>query len=290
MVPDCSRAALQALIRQGRVRLNDTVVAQKTKVATGDRVRVDFPAVDTREDEAEAIGLDVLHEDDEVIVIDKPAGLVVHPGAGNRRGTLMNALLYHEPRLAALPRAGIVHRLDKDTSGVMVVARTERARQSLTEALAARRVKRIYRAVCRGRLVAGGMVNAPIGRHRVNRTKMAVTSRGREAVSQYRVLERFEAHTYIEVSLQTGRTHQIRVHMAHVGHPLVGDRLYAGRSHLPSGVGAAVRDAVAAFPRQALHAARLAFDHPATRQSMVIESPLPGDLQALLAKLGATDA
>lgn len=288
LVPASSRAALQALIKDGRVTLNGEAVSQKTKVSAGDAVRVDFPAVAAREDLAEAIALDVLYEDDDVIVIDKPAGLVVHPGAGNADGTLMNALLHHDRGLGALPRAGIVHRLDKDTSGVMVVARNEAARRFLVDALGARRVSRTYRAVCSGRLIAGGTVDAPIGRHRVNRLRMAVTSAGRDAVSHYRVVERFDAHTHVEVELETGRTHQIRVHMAHIGHALVGDGLYAGRSRLPAGVSLDVREAVAGFQRQALHAARLRFEHPGTGDTVAFDSPLPADIEALLAQLRAT--
>ncbi len=285
LLPQSSRAALQGLIRDGRVALNGAAVSQKTKVSVGDAVRVNFPAVRAREDLAEAIALDILHQDEDVIVLDKPAGLVVHPGAGNADGTLMNALLHHDRRLGALPRAGIVHRLDKDTSGVMVVARNEAARRTLVDALGARQVHRSYRAVCAGRMIAGGTVDAPIGRHRVNRLRMAVTSAGREAVSHYRVMERFTAHTHVEVELETGRTHQIRVHMAHIGHALVGDGLYAGRSRLPAGVSDAVRDAVSTFPRQALHAVRLQFEHPRDGKTVSFDSPLPADFEALLARL-----
>lgn len=289
-VDSVSRSTLQGLIRDGRVTVNGATVAPKARVAAGDSVWIGFPAVAGREDIAEDIALNVLFEDDDILVIDKPASLVVHPGAGNPAGTMMNALLHHDPALAALPRAGIVHRLDKDTSGVLVVARNAAARTALVEALADRRVHRVYQAVCAGVLIAGGTVDAPIGRHRAQRVKMAVTGGGREAVSHYRVRERFDAHTLVEVSLETGRTHQIRVHMAHIGHPLVGDRLYAGRGRLPGGVDARIRDAVAAFPRQALHAWRLRFDHPRSGEPVTFRAPLPADLKALLETLrGAVD-
>ena len=282
LVENRSRSFLQGLIRQGCVTVNEAVAAQKSKVHTGDAVRVEIPAVVEDQARAEPMNLKIVHEDAEVIVIDKPAGLIVHPGAGNPRGTLMNALLHHCPALFALPRAGIVHRLDKDTSGLLVVAKTEAARLALIEDLKARRVGRIYRAVCVGRLVAGGCIDAPIGRHPRSRLKMAVVGSGRPAVTNYRVVERFRSHTHVEVSLQTGRTHQIRVHMAHVGHPLVGDALYGGKSRIPGGSDEALREAVGRFDRQALHAHRLTFVHPRAGKEMAFDSDLPGDFMALV--------
>lgn len=282
MVENCSRSFLQALMRDGRVRINGVIAVQKVRVATGDEVVVQLPAVTEEPGRAEPIDLAVLFEDEDVIVLDKPAGLVVHPGAGNRDGTLMNALLHHCRDLFALPRAGIVHRLDKDTSGIMVVARNENARQVLIDDLKARRVGREYRAICVGRLISGGRIDAPIGRHPRNRLKMAVTGGGRPAVTHYRVIERFRAHTELRVTLETGRTHQIRVHMAHLGHPLLGDTLYGGQSRMPAGIGEKLRGAVSTFPRQALHAVKLTFNHPQSGAPLTFEAPLPEDYLALL--------
>jgi len=213
-----------------------------------------------------------VHEDEHLLVVDKPAGLVVHPGSGNWEGTMLNALLHHVPAVRELPRAGIVHRLDKDTSGLLVVAKTEPAQLALVRQLQARTVKRTYLALARGRVERDGTVEAPIGRHPVHRTRMAVVASGKPAVTHYRVRERFAAHTLLECGLETGRTHQIRVHLASIGHPLEGDPVYAGRA--PAG-----------FHRQALHALKLAFDHPASGAPMSFESPLPADMSALLASL-----
>jgi len=225
-----------------------------------------------------AIGIAVVHEDDALLVIDKPAGLVVHPGSGNWRGTLLNAILHHAPQTAALPRAGIVHRLDKDTSGLLVVAKTLEAQTELVRQLQARSVRREYVALVHGVLARSGSVDAPIGRHPVQRTRMAVAARGKTARTHYAVLRRFAAATLVRCRLETGRTHQIRVHMHSIGHPLVGDPVYGKRGGVPP--------ALAAFPRQALHAARLALVHPATRADAAWQSPLPPDLRALLDSLG----
>jgi 23S rRNA pseudouridine1911/1915/1917 synthase len=221
---------------------------------------------------AEEIALSVVHEDEHVLVVDKPAGLVVHPGSGNWEGTLLNALLHHAPNATRLPRAGIVHRLDKDTSGLLVVAKTEAAQQSLVRQLQARTVKRTYLAVARGVIARDGTVDAPIGRHPVQRTRMAVVDSGKPAVTHYRVRERFAAHTFIECDLETGRTHQIRVHLASIGHPIEGDRTYSGR-------------AAPIFGRQALHAWKLSFTHPASGKAVAFEAPLPADFENLLAGL-----
>jgi 23S rRNA pseudouridine1911/1915/1917 synthase len=267
-------------MREGRVTVDERPAEPKRKVRGGERVAVAAAAEapDPR-GAAEAIALAIVHEDDALIVVDKPAGLVVHPGAGNRRGTLMNALLYHAPRLAEIPRAGIVHRLDKDTSGLLVVARTPEAQTDLVRQLAARSVKREYLALVHGRVAGDGEVDAPIGRHPVARTRMAVSRRGRPARTRFRVLERFAGATLLAVSLDTGRTHQIRVHMRSIGHPLVGDPTYGKRRS-----GAPVLDA---FPRQALHAARLGLVHPLTRKPCEWTSPMPADLAALVAALRA---
>jgi 23S rRNA pseudouridine1911/1915/1917 synthase len=235
----------------------------------------------------QSIELNIIHQDRHIFVIDKPAGLVVHPGAGNPEGTLQNALLHLDESLAQLPRAGIVHRIDKDTSGLLVVARTLEAHTALVRALEAREVDREYQAVCVGVMTAGGTVDAPIDRHPVDRLKMAVREDGREAVTHYRVIQRFRGHTHIRVELETGRTHQIRVHMAHIRYPLVGDKVYGGRMILPKGATPELISAVREFPRQALHAVRLAFDHPGTRKSVEFSSPLPADMQHLLNVLAA---
>jgi 23S rRNA pseudouridine1911/1915/1917 synthase len=226
-----------------------------------------------------------VYEDADVIIIDKPAGLVVHPGAGNPDHTLQNALLHHAPELAALPRSGIVHRLDKETSGVLVVARNLSSHTRLVRALQARRIERRYEAVVSGVLTGGGTIDAPIGRHSTRRTHMTVRSDGRPAITHYRVLRRFRGHTHLSVELDTGRTHQIRVHLAHLGHPLVGDPQYGGRMGLPAGAQAQLVAALRGFRRQALHASRLALDHPATGVALAWDAPLPADLRALLAAL-----
>jgi 23S rRNA pseudouridine1911/1915/1917 synthase len=235
----------------------------------------------------EAIPLTIVHEDADVLVIDKPAGLVVHPGAGNPRGTLVNALLHFDPRLAELPRAGIVHRLDKDTSGLMVVARTLRAHASLVEQLQARSVHRQYVAVVYGAMIAGGTVDAPIGRHPQDRIKQAVVgeSSGRPAVTHYRVRERFRAHTLIECRLETGRTHQIRVHMAHAHHPLVGDAVYGGGLKLPKGATPQLVETLRGFRRQALHAEKLEFAHPVSGETISVSAERPPDLEQLVQAL-----
>jgi len=234
---------------------------------------------------SEDIPFDLIYEDEDILVINKPVGLVVHPGAGNPQGTLLNALLHRYPDQSLLPRCGIVHRLDKDTSGLMVIARTQRAQNSLVAQLQDRSVSREYEAVVQGVLVSGATVDAPIGRHPRQRTRMAVVHSGKEAVTHYRVVKRYAAHTHIRVNLETGRTHQIRVHMAHVGFPLVGDSAYGGRLKLPKGASDELIDALRGFKRQALHAVALSLDHPGSAERMRWEVPLSADLVALLAAL-----
>jgi 23S rRNA pseudouridine1911/1915/1917 synthase len=236
---------------------------------------------------AQELALDVVYEDAALLVINKPAGLVVHPGAGSPDGTLLNALLFRDPQLAAVPRAGIVHRLDKDTTGLLVVARTLPAHADLVRQLQARTVKREYEAVVGGVLTGGGRVDAPIGRHPRDRVKMAVVTDGKPAVTHFRVLQRFETYTHVRVRLETGRTHQIRVHMAHTGHPLLGDALYGARLRLPRQADAILKTVLQDFQRQALHAAQLGLVHPVTGEYLQWQVPLPDDMQQLLQTLKA---
>jgi 23S rRNA pseudouridine1911/1915/1917 synthase len=235
--------------------------------------------------EPEPMALDIVFEDEDLLVINKPAGLVVHPGAGNVSGTLMNGLLAHAPQLESVPRAGIVHRLDKDTSGLMLVAKSLVAHTALVRELAERSISRQYLAICNGVLTGGGKIDAAIDRHPADRTRMAVRETGRPAVTHYTVIERFRAHTYVKVVLETGRTHQIRVHFAHRRHPLVGDPVYGGRLALPAGASEALRDALRSFRRQALHAERLQLKHPVTGEDLSFEAPPPEDFETLLQTL-----
>jgi 23S rRNA pseudouridine1911/1915/1917 synthase len=282
LLPEFSRSRLQQWISEGRVRLDGAPCGRRDKVRGGEEVRLEA-VLDVRATCApEAIPLDVRFEDEHLLVIDKPAGMVVHPAAGNPDGTLLNALLHHDPGLDRLPRGGIVHRLDKDTSGLLVVAKTLLAHKSLVEQLQQRSVRREYRALVRGVLLAGGRVDAPIGRHPRHRTRMAVVAEGRPAATRYRVLERFAAHTLLGVSLETGRTHQIRVHMTHIRHPLVGDATYGGRARPPAGASVRLAEALRSFPRQALHAIRLGLVHPSTGEPMEWQVPMAADLAALL--------
>jgi len=280
-----SRARLQKWIRSGELRVNGEVLKPTYRVAGGEQLQLDAEPDLCEDVLPQAIDLQVIHADDDIIVLDKPAGLVVHPAAGNPDGTLQNALLNFDPGLAALPRAGIVHRLDKDTSGIMVVARSMRAHHSLVGQLQSRRMSRVYRAVVLGEMIAGGTVDAPIGRHPVDRKRMAVVASGRPAISHYRVVERFRGLTHVEVALETGRTHQIRVHMAHIGHALVGDPVYGRASRRRRGMSDALAGVLRDFPRQALHAERIELVHPGSRETVQFTAPLPADLAGLLAAL-----
>ena len=285
LFPDYSRSRLQGWIRAGRVRVDGRELRPRDKLDGGEEILLSAALEDETQAEAEPIRLEILHEDEEILVLDKPPGLVVHPGAGNPAGTLVNALLHHRPDLRTLPRAGIVHRLDKDTSGVMVVACTPGAHTALVRQLEERSVKREYQAVCLGVMTGGGTVNAPIGRHPVDRVRMAVREGGREAVTHYRLVERFRGHTHLLCRLETGRTHQIRVHLAHIRHPIVGDPVYGGRLAIPAGASQALAAALRGFRRQALHAVRLELVHPGRGEMVHFEAPLPADFQALLAAL-----
>jgi 23S rRNA pseudouridine1911/1915/1917 synthase len=287
LFPEYSRSRLAAWIKSGDVRVDGAAARPRDAVRGGEAVTLRVVEETATHAAPEAIALRVLHEDDAVIVIDKPAGLVVHPGAGNPAGTLVNALLHHDPTLAKLPRAGIVHRLDKDTSGVMVVARTLPAHTALVAQLSARGVHRQYLAVVVGALVSGGTADAPIDRHPRDRIRMAVREGGRDAVTHFRLRKRFRAHTALECRLETGRTHQIRVHMAHLRHPIVGDPLYGGPLKLPKGATPELVEALRGFRRQALHAEVLEFAHPATGAPVRCEAPVPEDMRELLRVLEA---
>ena len=274
--PQHSRSRLQNWIREGRVAVDGRTVGEaKQKLWGGERIELaEAPDEHALSSAPEAIALNIVYEDETLIIVDKQAGLVVHPGSGNWSGTLLNALLHHDPALAGVPRAGIVHRLDKDTSGLMVVARTIEAQTDLVRQLQARTVKRYYQALVRGKLELGGTVDAPLGRHPTQRTKMAVVSSGKPARTHYRIVERFVDCTLVDCALETGRTHQIRVHMTSIGHPLVGDPVYGGgTSRVPSGP---------EFHRQALHARRLGLVHPASGKPMSWKSALPDDLADLI--------
>jgi 23S rRNA pseudouridine1911/1915/1917 synthase len=285
LFPEYSRSRLAAWVKDGRVLLDAQRVRAREKVLGGEEVTLEIEADAQTELTGEPIPLDVVFEDAGLLVINKPAGLVVHPGAGNPSGTLVNALLFHDPALAALPRAGVVHRLDKDTTGLMVIARTLRAHKALVEQLQARAISREYRAVVQGRVTAGGTLDAPIGRHRVDRTRMAVRDDGRTAITHYRVLARYRHHSLLRVMLETGRTHQIRVHMAQLRHPIVGDPVYGGRLAIPRGATQRLAEALRGMRRQALHAGRLALAHPVSGEPMHWEAPLPADMQELVEAL-----
>ena len=286
-LPQYSRALLQAWIESGAVQVEGRPLRAKDKVLGGEQVRIEARLATQTAAAPEAIPLAVTFEDRALLIINKPPGLVVHPGAGNARHTLQNALLALDPQLALLPRAGLVHRLDKDTSGLLVVARTPEAHTALIAAMAARRIGREYLALSTGLMTGGGTIAEPIGRHRTQRTRMAVRADGRPAVTRYRIAKRFRAHTLVRVELETGRTHQIRVHLAHIGFPVVGDPLYAGRRRVPAGCTPALAAELHAFRRQALHAARLRLEHPLTGRELAWEAPLPEDMQRLLAALEA---
>lgn len=287
LFPDYSRGRLQQWIKEGDLLVNGRQLRGKDRINAGDALVLETELASEETHEPEAIALDIVHEDDDVIVLNKPVNTVVHPAAGNRTGTLLNALLHHCPALREIPRAGIVHRLDKDTTGLMVVAKTLQAHRQLVKQLQRREVEREYEAIVIGVMTGGGTVDLPLGRHPVHRQKRAVIENGKEAVTHYRVLNRFHAHTHILVKLETGRTHQIRVHMSHIRYPLVGDPLYGGRLQIPRGCSNALADAIKQFRRQALHARRLGFEHPSTGEYMSWEAELPSDVQALLAVMQA---
>jgi 23S rRNA pseudouridine1911/1915/1917 synthase len=282
-----SRSQLSHWLKEGALTVDGGQLRPRAPVRGGEEVRLRVPDTPISAAQPQAIALDVVYADPTIIVLNKPAGLVVHPAAGHREGTLVNALLHYAPELAALPRAGLVHRLDKETTGLLVVARTAAGQTSLVRQLQERAVHREYRALVQGVLISGGTVDLPIGRHPVDRKRMAVVAGGKPAITHYRVLERLRAHTLLDVRLDTGRTHQIRVHMAKLGHPVVGDPAYGGRPRPVRGMTPEAAEALGEFRRQALHAAVLGLVHPETGEECRFEAPLPADFQALLDALRA---
>lgn len=289
LFPDYSRSKLQTWIKAGRVLVDNSVRKPKERLEGGETIQLDAEAEAVIECEAEAIPLTIVFEDEALLIINKPAGMVVHPAAGNWSGTLQNALLYHDEKLVALPRAGIVHRIDKQTSGLLVVAKTLQAHNNLVEQLQARDINREYLAITQGRMTAGGKVDEPIGRHPVDRKRNAVREDGKHALTHYRVLERFARHTLIQVKLETGRTHQIRVHMEYIRYPLIGDPLYGGRFRMPPDCSELLEKKLREFKRQALHAAKLGLLHPVSHEYMEWQADLPEDMQRLLQALKDND-
>ncbi len=285
LFPDYSRSRLQGWIKDGSLLVDGERKRTRDILLGGEQLELDAEREVQGEWQAEAIDLDIIYEDDALLVINKPAGLVVHPAAGHQDGTLLNALLHHAPELAKVPRAGIVHRLDKDTTGLMVVAKTIEAQTDLVAQLQARTVSREYECVVVGVMTSGGKVDQPIARHGTQRQKMAVVAGGKTAISHYRVINRFRAHTHVKVKLETGRTHQIRVHMSYIHFPLVGDPVYGGRLRIPPGASPELIKELREFPRQALHARRLELEHPTDGRHMSWQVPLPEDMQHLLALL-----
>jgi 23S rRNA pseudouridine1911/1915/1917 synthase len=284
-LPQYSRARLQRWIREGAVRLAGRSARARDRVVGGEQIVVEAQFAADTSVGAEVLPLDIVYQDRELLVLNKPAGLVVHPGAGNREHTLQNALLAHDPALARVPRAGLVHRLDKETSGLLLVARTPETHTRLVEQLAAREIGREYLALVVGQPTGGARIDEPIGRHRALRTRMTVRADGREAITNFRIEERFRVHTLLRVKLETGRTHQIRVHLAHVGLPVVGDPAYGGRRRQVAGEAAQLNTLLHDFQRQALHAQRLTLTHPGSGRELSFEAPLPADFEALLAAL-----
>lgn len=279
LVPDLSRTRLRNCILTGELRINNQEVKPAQRLTGSELLEIDMALEPVIGDAAEEIDLNVVYEDEHILVVNKPAGLVVHPAVGNRQGTLLNALLFYDADLSSIPRAGIVHRLDKDTSGLLVVARTEKARQSLIEQLQDKSMSRIYKAVCHGRITNAGNIDKAIDRHPVNRKKMAVVATGKPAKTLYEPESLYQSCTLMRLQLTTGRTHQIRVHMHSIGHPLVGDTVYGGARR------SSKNTCVAQFPRQALHAVSLSLQHPVSNEQMQWKTPLPADMLELITQL-----
>ncbi len=284
LFPDYSRTVLQEWLKKEWIQINGKAMRAKDKVKGGEHIAINAAICIQTECKPEDIPLNIIYEDQDILIINKPVGLVTHPGAGNREHTLANALLHHDPNLKALPRAGIVHRLDKNTSGLLVIAKTLEAHTYLIKALQARNIHREYDAIVNGILISGGTIDKPIGRHPTLRTKMAVTEDGKEAITHFRIQEKFRAHTWIRVVLETGRTHQIRVHMTHLGHPLIGDQEYS-RLQFPKNASEELKDCFRSFKHQALHARCLELTHPKTKKLLKFEAPLPDDMRNLVEEL-----
>ncbi|KAA0448955.1 MAG: 23S rRNA pseudouridine(1911/1915/1917) synthase RluD [Candidatus Thioglobus sp.] len=291
MLPDYSRGKISTWIKNGDAFINNKTFKPKDKVIGNQIVRLEIKATKSNDWKAQDIAISVVYADDDIIVINKPAGLVTHPGAGNWTGTLANALLYYDPTLAQLDRAGIVHRLDKNTSGLMVVARSQLAQKNLVEQLQTHSISREYSAIVYGYMIAGSTVTAPIGRHPKERIKQAVVEEGsgKDAITHYRVIDRFAHHTHIKAILETGRTHQIRVHMAHIGHPLIADPMYGGKIRFPQKAQQQLKDALKNFKRQALHSKKMTLTHPISGEKMSFKATLPQDIQDMLKILSVYD-
>jgi 23S rRNA pseudouridine1911/1915/1917 synthase len=285
LLPETTRSQIQTWIADGELLLNGASTKASTKLKGGEIITANITLITVSPWEAQAIPLDIVYEDDSLLLINKPAGLVVHPGAGNKDQTLLNALLHHAPILHQIPRAGILHRLDKNTTGLLMVAKTSSALASLTAQLQARTLLREYQAVVYGNLISGGTVNAPIDRHPLQRKQMAVIETGKPAITHYRILEKYRYHTLLTVRLETGRTHQIRVHLSYIRHPIVGDKAYGGRVKLGKQMTETLISALRGFQRQALHAYALGFIHPETQEAMRFQVDLPEDMQALILAL-----
>lgn len=292
LFPDYSRARLQQWIKEGLLLVDGAIAQNRLKLYGGELLSLSVVVEHQEQWQAEDLPIDIVYEDESLLVINKHAGLVVHPAAGNYTGTLLNALLHHYPNLGKVPRAGIVHRLDKETSGLMVVARDISAHQALVAMIQAREVSREYQAIVNGLVTAGGTVDAALGRHPVHRKKRAVVPEdsGKNAITHYRILKKYRAHSHLQVKLETGRTHQIRVHMAHIGFPIVGDQVYGGRLKLPKGASPELIASLSGFKRQALHAWKLGLQHPVSGEDMQWEQEIPQDMQELLAILADDNA
>ena len=289
MLPDYSRSKITAWIKSGDALINNKAFKPKDKVNGSQMVMLSLNKKQNNDWSAENIALNIVFEDEDIIIINKPFGLVTHPGAGNWNGTLANALLYYDPKLSKLDRAGIVHRLDKNTSGLMVIARNEKSQKYLVEQLQSHSVVREYSAIVYGHMISGGSVNDPIGRDPKDRIKQAVSSNGKDATTHYRVIDRFKSHTHVKAILETGRTHQIRVHLSHIGYPLLGDPMYGGRVRFPKKASEILKESLLGFKRQALHSKKLTLNHPSTGELMSWKAPLPDDMLELLAILNEFD-
>ena len=290
MLPHLSRSKITSSIKSGLALLNNNSFKPKDKVSGNDIVTISLSQKESTTWAPEKIPLDIAYEDDDIIVINKPFGIVTHPGAGNWNGTLANALLSYDSNLSKLDRAGIVHRLDKNTSGLMVVSKNTKSQKFLVEQLQSHSVEREYSAIVYGHMISGGSINEPIGRDLKDRVKQAVLTNGKESITHYRAIDRFQSHTHVKAILETGRTHQIRVHLSHIGHPLIGDPIYGGRVRFPKKASLELKDELINFQRQALHSKKLTLTHPSTGQSMSWKADLPVDMQQLLSTLKKYDS